>query len=71
MTPTADKVRQQRDAALARCEALEKLLACYRVGKSPSEKLHRELARTQTRLAEVMDGFAPGVAPNDSLRADQ
>ncbi len=38
-------------AALARVEALEGLLACYRVGRQPTEKLHRELEASRVRLA--------------------
>lgn len=33
-----------------RVKALEGLLACYRVGSRPSEKLHRELALTRERI---------------------
>lgn len=34
----------------ARIDALEKLLVCYRVGRSPSEKLHVELDKTKKVL---------------------
>ncbi len=37
--------------AAARIAALEQLLVCYRTGRQPSEKLHRELARTRKQLA--------------------
>ena len=33
-----------------RNEALEQLLICYRVGKNPSEKLHKMLDRTKQAL---------------------
>ena len=33
-----------------RCAAVEKLLACYRTQSQPSERLHRELARTKRAL---------------------
>lgn len=34
-----------------RIEALEQLLACYRIGKPPSESLHRRLDKTRAVLA--------------------
>ncbi len=34
----------------ARNEALEQLLVCYRVGKNPSEALHRKLEKTKQAL---------------------
>ena len=52
-------VREQRNAALARIAALEGLLVCYRVGKQPSERLHRELARTRSRMEALFDDFYP------------
>lgn len=45
--------------ALARINALENLIVCYRTGKQPSEALHRDLARTKTRMDEVFQGFHP------------
>ena len=33
-----------------RIEALEQLLVCYRVGKNPSEALHRKLEKTKQAL---------------------
>lgn len=36
----------------ARLDAVERLLVCYRIGKQPSEKLHRDLERTRRALAE-------------------
>ena len=34
-----------------RNDALEKLLVCFRIGRAPSEKLHRELERTREALS--------------------
>lgn len=51
--------KDRLDVALARIAALEELLAHYRAGTTPPERLHRELARTKSRLAEAMYGFSP------------
>lgn len=50
---------ERASVALARIAALERLLAHYRSGTQPSEKLHRELARTKSELLRVTEGFAP------------
>lgn len=34
-------------ALLERIDALEGLLVCYRIGKNPTESLHRKLDRTK------------------------
>ncbi len=40
----------------ARIEALEGLLVCYRIGKQPTEKLHRQLEHTRAALAPQGEG---------------
>jgi hypothetical protein len=45
-----------------RVKALEGLLACYRVGGRPSEKLHRELELTGQRIGH--DGQWVAETPN-------
>lgn len=37
----------------ARIEALEQLLVCYRIGKNPSEKLHKMLDKTKQELGDT------------------
>lgn len=39
-----------------RANALEALLACYRTGSQPSERLHRELERTKQLVATPTAG---------------
>lgn len=36
--------------------ALNELLVCYRLGKLPSEALHRRLERSRAAIEEVRDG---------------
>lgn len=36
-----------------RIEALEGLLACYRIQRPPTEKLHKELQRTREAVKEL------------------
>ena len=36
-----------------RIDALEQLLACYRVGGSPTEKLHKKLNSTRKAIEEI------------------
>lgn len=40
---------------LARIDALQKLLACYRIGGTPSESLHSELDRTRADEHDIRD----------------
>jgi predicted RNase H-like nuclease (RuvC/YqgF family) len=47
------RASQQRERELGdRRDALERLLACYRSGSQPSEKLHRDLERTRRALSD-------------------
>ena len=50
--------RIRAEAFQRRCDALEKLLSCYRTGSQPSERLHRDLRRTQDALA-ALSAFPP------------
>ena len=43
-------------AALDRIEALERMLAHYRTGIRPTEKLHVEMERTREALTEAKRG---------------
>ena len=72
------EARAERDAALAsladererakawreRAAALDALLAHYRVGSSPTEKVHRELKRTRV----AVDALDAGAATDGSLQ---
>lgn len=44
------ELEAERDAYRNRTEALGKLISCYQVQTSPSEKLHRELERTRNAI---------------------
>lgn len=48
------RAAEERDALLAACDAKNALLACYRIGKSPSEALQKRLdkANEAIRLAK-------------------
>ncbi len=53
---TAGEVRElldENEALRGRLSAVERLLVCYRVGKQPSEKLHRDLASSRDALAAI------------------
>lgn len=39
--------REKLRIAVARVEALEALLVCYRIGKYPTEKLHVQLEKSK------------------------
>lgn len=57
LTEAADTIRAltaERDALRTRNEALEGLLACYRTGSRPSEKLFRQLEASR-RAIEVLN----------------
>ena len=45
-----DRVVAERDAWHSRSVAQEQLLICYRTGRTPSERLHRELERTREAI---------------------
>jgi len=40
---------------LARIDALQNLLSCYRIGSKPSEKLHKELEKTRLWEEEIRE----------------
>ena len=40
------------DALVDRIEALEELLVCYRIGRRPTEKLHKKLDKTKAALQQ-------------------
>ena len=55
--PRPDRLSEEERALMKRamvyrdrCAAVEKLLACYRTQSQPSERLHRELARTKRAI---------------------
>jgi hypothetical protein len=47
------KAGEKVAALTSRLDAVESLLACYRVGKRPSERLLAKLDRTSERLDEL------------------
>ena len=55
--PRPDRLSEEERALMKRamvyrdrCAAVEKLMACYRTQSQPSERLHRELARTKKAI---------------------
>lgn len=52
----AAKLRAQRDALVAAVEAKDALLACYRVGTSPGEKLMRRLDKARELCRRALGG---------------
>jgi hypothetical protein len=55
--PRPKSVEEQRDAVVARLVALESLLAFYRLGRRPTEKLHKELGRTRKAVIEAFGEY--------------
>ena len=45
-----ESLRRELAASKARVEALDQLVACFRLGKRPSERLHRDLRKTSRDL---------------------
>ena len=45
--------RNSHDALVERIDALEELLVCYRIGRRPTEKLHKKLDKTKAALKKA------------------
>lgn len=48
-----------QEKLLRRIDALEKLLVCFRIGRSPSGKLFDELDRTKAWAEEIREASLP------------
>jgi hypothetical protein len=51
MNDNGEITENQIDDLLARIDALQDLILCYRIGKNPTENTHKRLA--ETRRAEM------------------
>lgn len=50
-----ERLRAERDAYYDRVQALEGLLACYRLGRQPSDALWRKLEKSQAAIAKAQE----------------
>ena len=48
-----DALKASRDKLVERIKALEELLTCYRIGRNPTETLHRKLDETKQARKEA------------------
>jgi len=50
-----DQLQADNKRLRERLDAVEELNVCYRLGRQPSEKLHRKLEKTKQALKEKQD----------------